>query len=67
MIVSVGIFRVLGSELAELPLVATTRDYQGQVISFDVDEPSFCFLLEICLFPIELLRTDPLLVSHFIH
>ncbi|KAG2327400.1 hypothetical protein Bca4012_036400 [Brassica carinata] len=29
-IVSVGIFRVLGSELAELPLVATTRDYQGQ-------------------------------------
>ncbi|XP_018439174.1 uncharacterized protein LOC108811609 isoform X1 [Raphanus sativus] len=29
-IVSVGIFRVLGPELAELPLVATTRDYQGQ-------------------------------------
>ncbi|KAH0929933.1 hypothetical protein HID58_015660 [Brassica napus] len=29
-IVSVGIFRVFGSELAELPLVATSRDCQGQ-------------------------------------
>ncbi|ESQ51267.1 hypothetical protein EUTSA_v10016165mg [Eutrema salsugineum] len=29
-IVSVGIFRIFGSELAELPLVATSRDCQGQ-------------------------------------
>nr|AAD21504.1 hypothetical protein [Arabidopsis thaliana] len=29
-IVSVGIFRVFGSELAELPLVATSKDCQGQ-------------------------------------
>ncbi|KFK32359.1 hypothetical protein AALP_AA6G231300 [Arabis alpina] len=29
-IVSVGIFRIFGSELAELPLVATSKDCQGQ-------------------------------------
>ncbi|KAL2328537.1 hypothetical protein Fmac_021964 [Flemingia macrophylla] len=29
-IISAGIFRVLGLEVAELPLVATTTDYQGQ-------------------------------------
>ncbi|KAL1191053.1 Increased DNA methylation 1 [Cardamine amara subsp. amara] len=29
-IVSVGVFRVFGSELAELPLVATSKDSQGQ-------------------------------------
>ena len=46
-IVSVGIFRVFGSELAELPLVATSRDCQGQVISFVVEPripvPCVCF------------------------
>ncbi|KAL2981673.1 hypothetical protein AAZX31_13G303000 [Glycine max] len=29
-IVSAGVFRVFGSEIAELPLVATTADHQGQ-------------------------------------
>ncbi|TKY48584.1 Increased DNA methylation 1 [Spatholobus suberectus] len=29
-VVSAGVFRVFGSEIAELPLVATTTDYQGQ-------------------------------------
>ncbi|KAK7262237.1 hypothetical protein RJT34_29800 [Clitoria ternatea] len=29
-VVSAGIFRVFGQEVAELPLVATTADYQGQ-------------------------------------
>lgn len=28
---SAGILRVLGSEIAELPLVATSREHQGQV------------------------------------
>jgi len=31
-IVCAGVFRVFGSEIAELPLVATTSDQQGQVI-----------------------------------
>ncbi|KAG1361365.1 putative increased DNA methylation 1 [Cocos nucifera] len=30
-VVSAGILRVLGSEIAELPLVATSREHQGQV------------------------------------
>jgi len=30
-VVSAGIFRVFGSEIAELPLVATVTDFQGQV------------------------------------
>lgn len=30
-VVSAGILRVLGSDIAELPLVATSREHQGQV------------------------------------
>ncbi len=29
---SAGVFRIFGQEVAELPLVATDTDYQGQVI-----------------------------------
>jgi hypothetical protein len=47
-IVSVGIFRVFGSELAELPLVATSKDCQGQVNSFYL-EPWMFFLYNRCL------------------
>lgn len=42
-IVSVGIFRVFGSELAELPLVATSKDCQGQVISLYLEPYIFFF------------------------
>jgi hypothetical protein len=31
-VVSAGVFRVFGPEVAELPLVATDAEYQGQVI-----------------------------------
>ena len=31
MVVSAGIFRIFGEEVAELPLVATSKDFQGQV------------------------------------
>lgn len=34
MVVCAGIFRVFGQEVAELPLVATNTDCQGQVIYF---------------------------------
>jgi hypothetical protein len=33
-VVSAGLFRVMGSEIAELPLVATSRDSQGLVSSY---------------------------------
>jgi len=33
-VVSAGIFRVFGSEMAELPLVATVTDFQGQVVVY---------------------------------
>lgn len=32
LVVSAGMFRIYGAEVAELPLVATSADYQGQVI-----------------------------------
>jgi len=32
-VVSAGLFRIMGSEIAELPLVATSRDSQGLVSS----------------------------------
>ncbi|RDX79291.1 hypothetical protein CR513_40302, partial [Mucuna pruriens] len=31
-VVSAGVFRIFGSEIAELPLVATTADHQGQCL-----------------------------------
>lgn len=31
-VVCAGIFRVFGQEVAELPLVATHKDWEGQVI-----------------------------------
>lgn len=34
-VVSAGIVRIFGSELAELPLVATSNDHQGKVVIVD--------------------------------
>lgn len=36
-VVSAGLLRIFGQEVAELPLVATSREYQGKV--------SYCTLL----------------------
>lgn len=33
-VVSAGLLRIFGQEVAELPLVATSREYQGKVSTF---------------------------------
>ena len=33
LVVSAGMFRIYGAEVAELPLVATCADFEGQVIT----------------------------------
>jgi len=45
-VVSAGIFRVFGKEVAELPLIATKVEYQKQVILITL-EINFTFLLSV--------------------
>ncbi|KAK1575853.1 hypothetical protein Q3G72_008899 [Acer saccharum] len=42
-VVSAGIFRIFGEEVAELPLVATSKDSQGQQNKFRNDYPLIIF------------------------
>ncbi|KAK1563049.1 hypothetical protein Q3G72_021459 [Acer saccharum] len=42
-VVSAGIFRIFGEEVAELPLVATSKDSQGQQNKFRYDYPLIIF------------------------
>jgi hypothetical protein len=48
-VVSAGIFRVFGKEVAELPLIATKAEYQKQVILFTL-EMNFTFLLSVSFY-----------------
>ena len=55
-VVSAGMFRIFGQEVAELPLVATDTDYQGQVILiycwddfFSLDGGAYSDLMNIVL------------------
>jgi len=45
-VVSAGIFRIFGKEVAELPLIATKDEYQKQVILFTL-EMNLTFLLSV--------------------
>ena len=67
MVVSAGIFRIFGAEVAELPLVATVADSQGKVgfhlsneifFALFLSSEEYCKLLNFLLKTIHILIVD---------
>ena len=56
-VVSAGLLRIFGQEVAELPLVATSREYQGKVSTFAL------FLKDAMVYMLMLLPPFPLPLS----
>lgn len=56
-VVSAGLLRIFGHEVAELPLVATSREHQGQVSINCLDVINTYFLIDFII---------PLIISHML-